>query len=327
MSISALSKIMLLIACLLSSPAIAQHDDAPAPGSQARPDSESPTDTGSEEAELSEDNYRRYMELKGHEIDRSSLPTAAYIKPKTLEKLQNLPESSQKHLRNQLRDIILQGDRWSPEDKEAEYPYTPSEAAINNPQLQKQEGEAWLELVDEYHQREADIYAHSASSQAATMSSQGGSEVSSQGMGSNSENQGDDTGNSQSGRSGASNGSRSSQALDAGEASVFGASSSEAAAEISTSGVSQNALEFLLKSGAANESREADSDMDTEGEGAQPLEFVAISRDTLSIKDLSNARGVIVRVPVDPSASSERDEEASRGVEEKEKEPEDPEGE
>ena len=315
---------MLLIACVFSSPAIAQHDDAPAPGSQAGPDSESPTDTGSEEAELSEDNYRRYMELKGHEIDRSSLPTAAYIKPKTLEKLQNLPETSQKHLRNQLRDIILQGDRWSPEDKEAEYPYTPSEAAINNPQLQRHEGEAWLELVDEYHQREADIYAHSARSQAATMSSQGVSEVSSQGMGSNSENQGDDSGHSQSGRSGASNGSRSSRALDAGEASVFGAGSSEAA-EISTSGVSQNALEFLLKSGAANESPEADSDMDTEG--AQPLEFVTISRDTLSIKDLSNARGVIVRATVDPSASSERDEEASRGVEEKEKEPEDPEGE
>ena len=326
MSISALSKIMLLlIACVLSSPAIAQHDDAPAPGSQAGPDTELPTDTGSEEAELSEDNYRRYMELKGHEIDRSILPTAAYIKPKTLEKLQNLPESSQKHLRNQLRDIILQGDRWSPEDKEAEYPYTPSEAAINNPQLQRHEGEAWLELVDEYHQREADIYAHSTRSQAATMSSQGGSEVSSQGMGSNSANQGDDSGHSQSGRSGASNGSRSSQALDAVEASVFGTSSSEAATEISTSGVSQNALEFLLKSGAGNESREADSDMDTES--AQPLEFVAISGDTLSIKDLSNARGVIVTAPVDPSASSEKDEEASRGVEEKEKEPEDPEGE
>ena len=326
MSISALSKIMLLlIACVLSSPAIAQHDDAPAPGSQADPDTELPTDTGSEEAELSEDNYRRYMELKGHEIDRSILPTAAYIKPKTLEKLQNLPESSQKHLRNQLRDIILQGDRWSPEDKEAEYPYTPSEAAINNPQLQRQEGEAWLELVDEYHQREADIYAHSTRSQAATMSSQGGSEVSSQGMGSNSANQGDDSGHSQSGRSGASNGSRSSQALDAVEASVFGASSSEAAAEISTSGVSQNALEFLLKSGAGNESRDVDSDMDAES--TQPLEFVAISRDTLSIKDLSNARGVIVRAPVDPSASNEKDEEVSRGVEEKAKEPEDPEGE
>ena len=99
----------------------AQDEGAPAAGSQAGADTQTATATGSEEAELSEDNYRRYMELKDQQIDASRLPIAAHFIPETLEKMQNLPEDSQKHLRNQLRDIILRGERWSPEEKQAQY--------------------------------------------------------------------------------------------------------------------------------------------------------------------------------------------------------------
>ena len=123
-------KLLLLIAGVFCSPlCLAQNDEAE-PEDPAESENRSEESSGSShETDVSEDNYRRFMELKDQSADRTSLPTAAYVKPASLEKMEGLPEASQKHLRNQLRDIILQSGPWSPEDVQTDYPYTPSEAA------------------------------------------------------------------------------------------------------------------------------------------------------------------------------------------------------
>ena len=122
----------------------------------------------STETDINEDNYRRFMELKNQPGERNSLPASAYVKPLVLEKMQSLPEDSQKHLRNMLRDIIVQGEAWTPDQLGKDFPFTPSEKAESNPGLRQKESEAWDELVSEYHGRESEIYEHADRSQAAT---------------------------------------------------------------------------------------------------------------------------------------------------------------
>lgn len=140
------------LCALLAASAWAQQEAPPAnPAAEAAPPGQ--------EVEVSEDNYRRYMELKDQQIERAPLPVDSYQPRSGLEKMERLPEASQKHLRNQLREIIVQGDAWQPEDADTLYPYVPSAAAQSDGALQRQEGEAWEELVGEYHAREAAIYA------------------------------------------------------------------------------------------------------------------------------------------------------------------------
>ncbi len=139
----------LLITALLAlsaAPAAAQ-DDAAAGASD-------PNDP-SRETDISEDNYRRYMELKDARLERPAFPTTVFRPPSSLQKMGQLPESSQKHLRNQLRGIILQNGPWTPEEIGKEYRFTPSQAAQRDGELLVAEAEAWAELVGEYHEREA----------------------------------------------------------------------------------------------------------------------------------------------------------------------------
>ena len=136
--------------------ASAQSEPTPADPNAAEKATES-TSPGSQEVEYNDENYRRFMELKDQPGQRSSLPTNTY--QSGTQKLDKLPESSQKHLRNQLREIILDGAEWAPGDENKEYPYVASVAAEKDPALQQQEQEAWGELVGKYHQREAQIYA------------------------------------------------------------------------------------------------------------------------------------------------------------------------
>ncbi len=151
-----------LLVCALAAPAISPgRQQAPA-DEPAGPDETSP----SQEVEVSEDNYRRYMELKDRPMERAPMPAEAYRSQDGLEKMQQLPESSQKHLRNQLREIILQGEAWQPEESGKMYPFEPSEAALSDSGLKRQEGEAWEQLVGEYHAREAAIHSAAQARQA-----------------------------------------------------------------------------------------------------------------------------------------------------------------
>jgi hypothetical protein len=251
----------LIIASIFMAPGFAQEADS-------ETEESAQTGNSSTETEVSEDNYRRFMELKDQPGERS-LPTAAFVKPPSLEKMQGLPETSQKHLRNELREVILQGGQWSPEQIEIEHPYNPSEGALEDKELQDQESEAWDELVSEYHEREADIYAHSARAQAASMPSDSGdgnpanesgqqgqqgqqSQQSQEGsnqsgqMGGNGEGEGEGDG-----EDGDGEGQQSASAA-ARAAASSAENASESANSVESKGVSQNAFEFLQGMGAGS---------------------------------------------------------------------------
>ena len=137
-----------------------------------------------QEVEINEDNYRQFMELKEARQQRDMLPENSYQSQAGAQKIDKLPEESQKHLRNELREIIIQGDQWQPGDEDADYPYVPSKTASTNQALQKQEADAWGELVDNYHKREAEIYGNTSRSKAASATADAAGEGSGEGEGS-----------------------------------------------------------------------------------------------------------------------------------------------
>lgn len=228
---------------MFSPPGFSQVDDStPEKNNQAGPDEtvESPVASG-QEVEVNEDMYRRFMELKDARQQRMILPEDAFKPGSGSQTLDELPEESQKHLRNQLREIILQGDEWQPGDENTDYPYVPSQAAAGNPELQKQEAAAWGELLDSYHKREAQIYNNSARTKAAMASQNGQSGNSGQGAG-------------QSQASSASSGGQLSSTEQTNQQSPGQQQNSpqnempdsaRITSSSSSAGVSQNAMEFL----------------------------------------------------------------------------------
>jgi len=218
--------------------------------------------SSSQEVEINEDTYRQFMELKDANRQGDIIPETAFKPGSGLQKLDKLPEESQKHLRNELREIIVQGDPWQPGDENADYPYTPSAAASQDPTLQKQEMEAWGELVDSYNQREAQIYADRAGNRA-TPNPQDG--------------QGDrpGTGADKTGKDGEDEagvpGQPSARQVDPDRDDTAGSFSPDAVHDSNTqsaSGVSQNALEFLQGPGGAGEN-EAGGQAGTPQDGGQ----------------------------------------------------------
>jgi hypothetical protein len=315
---------------------------------------------GSQETEYSDDNYRRFMELKDQPTRTSTLPTNSY--QSGTEKLDELPESSQKHLRNQLREIILESDEWAPGDENGEYPFAASEAGEKNSELKQQEAEAWGELVGKYHEREAQIYANAerSDSAAGTDGGQSGSAQaqaeSGESAGSEGSNTGEDAGKGVQKRPGQEGQSAQTQTANNGNEGSDSSSASANAGDpnaISTAGVSQSALEYLTggsqqpnqqqaassetgqpgspseqsasQQSAAQqtasqqampqqqtpaESAMAESQSQSQQQSAQQQnseqqdqqqatqqdasEFVVISKGTLSIKELQNAKGITI---------------------------------
>ena len=228
--------------------AFAQHEDtATASEPELTTDADDDIAAG-QEVEINEDNYRQFMELKDPLQQRNAIPETAYKSQAQMQKLDKLPEESQKHLRNQLREIIVQGDPWKPGDEDTQYPFTPSEAAEKNPSLNKLETEAWGELVDSYHQREAQIYGNaSRSAAAAAPGSPGGGS-----SGNNDGSAGKDA--AQGGAGQQANQENSSR--ENGAAGSYSPNSSNDQAVKSTDGVSQNAMEFLKSHSGAGSSPE-----------------------------------------------------------------------
>jgi len=233
---------LLSLSVLLSAPAIFAQvgPDAQAAAADASDAAqEEPEVSRSQEVEITEDNYRQFMELKDKNLQRGIIPEEAFKPESGLQKLDKLPEESQKHLRNELREIIVQGDPWQPGDEETEYPYTPSVAASTKPALEKEELEAWRELVDSYHERESQIYKNSYGMQTARGSEQGSSNSQQNGAGSG-ERQGQN-GEGSEGQQAGQQGNPD-QADAEGTYSLDGSTDSSAN---STSGATQNAMEFL----------------------------------------------------------------------------------
>ena len=198
-----------------------------------------PEPSASQEVEINEDTYRQFMELKDANQQRDIIPEETFKPGAGLQKLEKLPEESQKHLRNELREIIVGGDPWQPGDEAGEYPYVPSDAARADPSLQKQEVDAWGEPVDSYNRREAQIYANKSGNRATMSPEDGAGEMPGQGS--------MQTGESGEDKEGAQ-GSQNSAAADSAQADTAGTYSPGAANDPNapgTSGVSQNAMEFL----------------------------------------------------------------------------------
>lgn len=260
-----------------------------------------------QEVEINEDNYRQFMELRDARGQRNIIPENAFKPRSGSQKLDKLPEESRKHLRNQLREIIVQGDQWQPGDEANDYPYVPSVAASTKPSLEKQEAEAWGELIGSYHQREAEIYENSSRSQAA-MASQGTSG-------------GESTGSAKSGGGSAEQGAEGQQtkqeshAEQSGSAGSYSPDSENDPNTQSTVGISQNAMEFLL--GKRKQSVSAgQSDKDSPGGDVEnsndtnplpelPSLTEPIPENTegiLTIEDLLKAQGIRSATGIDSSS-------------------------
>ncbi len=267
-----------VIACLLSlwlllfAPPVAGQENEAAPPTTGDAESivvDEADIPPAQEVEINEDNYRQFMELKDPNLQREVIPENVFKPGSGLQKLEKLPEESQKHLRNELREIIVQGDPWQPGDEQGDFPYTPSVAAANNPGLEKQEQEAWGELVDSYNQREAQIHANSAGSRAARGTEDGSGA-----------NPGD---NQQSNGEGGkeAEGSPAQQAGQQGNpeqpdtTGTYSPNASNDPNAQSTTGVSQNAMEFLQGLGQGGsktgDGNEADS-AEIGGQQGQSLE-------------------------------------------------------
>ena len=200
--------------------------------------------------DVNEENFRRSMELRDRNLQRSpDLTTGSYSRSTGQQALERLPEESQKHLREQLREVIVENGPWSPEDEGTEYPYVPSEQAEKNRSLKNREESAWGEMVSEYHEREAAIHANAARTQAATASAgtagqneQGESGQAQQGqemaMG-----EGDETSDQESAR--AERAEALAEMLNASEAANPSAESQQTSP--TQDGVEQNALELLTR--------------------------------------------------------------------------------
>lgn len=234
--------VLFSFAAIQTAPPVFAQDEQPAtpPVKEAEATTaEEPKSSASQEVEINEDTYRQFMELKDANQQRDIIPEETFKPGSGLQKLEKLPEESQKHLRNELREIIVGGDPWQPGDEDADYPYVPSNAARTDPSLQKQELEAWGELVDSYNQREAQIYANKAGNRATMSPEDGAGEMPGQGSMQNGESGQDKEG---------AQGSQNSATAESDQTDTAGTYSPGAANDPnaqSTSGVSQNAMEFL----------------------------------------------------------------------------------
>lgn len=263
--------------------------------------------SGSAEVEHNEENYRRFMELRDRDPRTSNLPINAY-QPGS-QKLDELPESSQKHLRNELRGVILDEGEWQEGDENKRYAYVPSEAAKNDRELQLQEAEAWDELVEKYQEREAQIHNNSVRSQAARKAAnaasaagnadyrESGDEAGSQ-PGADARGMGSRGQSGQSGQAGTSGQStqtgdadRSAQAAqqspsDSGKArskdSYSPASDAAQQAEARNAGVSENALQFLTQSQSIGQPGSQQPARQTSPSGSQPPAQQSSQQDSLA---------------------------------------------
>jgi hypothetical protein len=252
-------------------------------GAQAQGDtSPHEPDNSGEQAEAREDAYRKRMELEGSR-DPDSFSNTTYTSEAKLEKIDKLPRESRDNIREQLTDVIIENVQWEPFDALREYPYEPTEAAQEDPGLRMQEQEAWAEQMEKYHKREASAFEASRPSmpdndprqtEAGPESgsqqelSQNASEGKEEAPG---DNQGDEGGSE--GETGQP-GSPESSASSARSYDPYQSSETDDTDELSTAGVSENALDFLkarqdFNTGPAGKGAGSDETEDQRQEVAQ----------------------------------------------------------
>lgn len=267
------------------------------------------TVAGSEEVDVNEESYRAFMELDDRDIQRNNFP----VNPGPLNvprSLTGLPESSQRHLREQLRDIIVGSGPWTPAEAERDYPYVPSAAAANDAGLRRREGEAWSELVDEYHAREAEIHASGQGQGGAASRELASGNDGTSGQGNLSGSEGasgqqdaaaDAAGNNggEAGQSASDTAQRSSSAAASTSSSGNASPEQDPDRQVPRStrppdeGVSQSALEFLTGQPAPPAPSPARSDSREAASGGNP-------RRSLTAEELERAAGLAPPAPIEP---------------------------
>jgi hypothetical protein len=254
----------------------------------ASPDDQDSSSEQAEQAEAREDAYRKRMELEGSR-DQDTFSNTTYTSQAKQEKIDKLPKESRDNIREQLTDVIIENGQWEPFDALREYPYEPTEAAREDPGLRDQEQEAWAEQMEKYHQREANAFGASRPSMPGSDSQQAGGSPGPSGQQGESEDEGEQQGESQGG-AGESQGEEGEQGEsqdgegksqgEEGQQGSQGSSSSSASSydpyqpqqsddsdEISTAGVSESALDFLRGrqgqgSGSAGQAASSDEAME-----------------------------------------------------------------
>ena len=215
------------------------------------------SDSG-EQAEATEDAYRKRMELKDAR-DKNTFTNSTYTTQVKQQKIDKLPKESRDNIRAQLTDIIIENGQWEPSDILNENPYSPTEAAEGDPALREQEEEAWAEQLEKYHQRDAAAFGASrppmpgSNSQQAAGSPEGGGQQGQEQDGQSdsqdgSQGEGEQQGQEKNGQgeAGQQDGQGENGSPDsAGSYDPYQSQQNDKSDEISTAGVSESALDFL----------------------------------------------------------------------------------
>jgi hypothetical protein len=263
-------------------------------------------DEASDDVERQDEAFRRRMELEDARNRDRTFADTTYEKQVTQEKIDKLPQESRENIRRQLVDVIVENGEWEPKDALEKFPYEPSEAARGDPNLAQQEQEAWDEQIQKYHEREAEAFG-SYRGPVPGPGNPGGQ----QGQG---DSQQDGSSQSEAGSAGAS-GASGSQA-QRGTYQPGSSQSESSAEEISTAGVSESALDFLLgQSGQAGTSTvtpappSASPPTSPAGEvsESQPEATGETRRGIIAITDLDKLEGAGGAV-IPPPEESEEDE-------------------
>lgn len=247
----------------------------------------------SDDVERQDEAFRRRMELEDARARDRTFADTTYEKQVTQEKIDKLPQESRENIRRQLVDVIVDNGEWEPKDVLAEYPYQHTEAAEGDPNLMKQEQEAWEEQIQKYHEREAEAFG-SYRGPVPGPGNPGGQQ-----------GQGD-------GAEAGSGGAGSQQASQAqrGTYQPSASESSSSAEEISTEGVSESALDFLMsqrgQTGSTPPTPRAEPAQETAPDTAQEDSQASAQdaqRGIIAIRDLDKlegAGGAVILPPEEP---------------------------
>ena len=270
----------------------------------------------SEQVDESEENYRRRMELREQRFNEKPRVDTTYAPQISEGKLDALPPESREHVKQQMRDMIIESRQWKPGDDFSAYPYEPSEAAKTDSALLQLEREAWAEQLQRYQEREAAAYANATGSEAGQ-----GEQGSQAGEGRQAaQGQSGNTASDSAGRPGDS--AQQQQSASAAQSQAW-TQQERPVPELSAAGVSESALSFVQGQQRQSETA-AQAGADTgspeqaaEGEAASAATELAVSESeaeaeekttvvetlagTLPIEDLGQIANAL------PSATSAND--------------------
>lgn len=244
-----------------------------AAGNAAEP-GEAEKDT-SQQVDESEESFRTRMELRDQRFRQQPRADMTYSSQGGDSKLDQLPNASREHIKDQLRDMIMASRQWKPGEDLSDYPYEPSTAAQTDAKLRSLERAAWTEQLQKYQQREAAAYA---AAKDGTDGEQGDQEG-----GQGSEGAGTDGADGSAGSGSQAAGAN--QANSAHDSEQY-TGRDQAMEAVSTAGVSESALSFLqskggqmgethpqTKAGAGDEA--GDSAADDPGSGSESPDAAA----------------------------------------------------